>query len=76
MAWKKWGDPPAGGWQATAANRPHAWVYRGQVLPTDSTVTVVLEVTDADPTARRLTADGFLVVDGRVIYQMTGFTLE
>jgi 3-hydroxymyristoyl/3-hydroxydecanoyl-(acyl carrier protein) dehydratase len=76
VAWKKWGGPPAGGWQATAPGRPHAWVYRGQVVPTDREVAAVLEVTDADPAARRLTADGFLTVDGRVIYQMTGFTLE
>ena len=27
-------------------------------------------------TVEKLTADGFLTVDGRVIYQMTGFTLE
>jgi acyl transferase domain-containing protein/3-hydroxymyristoyl/3-hydroxydecanoyl-(acyl carrier protein) dehydratase len=76
VAWRKWGDPPAGGWQTVGLNAPHAWVYRGQVLPTDREVTVVLEVTAADAQARRLTADGFLSVDGRVIYQMTGFTLE
>ena len=75
-AWKRWGDPPPGGWQTVALNAKHEWVYRGQVLPTDGTVTVVLEVTHADDAARRLTADGFLTVDGRVIYQMTGFTLE
>jgi acyl transferase domain-containing protein/3-hydroxymyristoyl/3-hydroxydecanoyl-(acyl carrier protein) dehydratase len=76
VAWKRWGAPPAGGWQATAPNVPHQWTYRGQVLPTDKDVSVVLEVTAADEAARRLTADGFLLVDGRVIYQLTGFTLE
>jgi 3-hydroxymyristoyl/3-hydroxydecanoyl-(acyl carrier protein) dehydratase len=75
VAWKRWGAPPAGGWQAVALNRPHAWTYRGQVLPTDKEVTVLLEVTAADDAARRLTANGFLTVDGRVIYQMTDFTL-
>ena len=59
-----------------ALNAPHRWVYRGQVLPTDREVTVLLEVTAADDDNRRLTADGFLVVDGRIIYQMTDFTLE
>lgn len=39
-------------------------------------MTVILEVTAADDSARRLTANGFLTVDGRVIYQMTDFTLE
>jgi hypothetical protein len=51
-------------------------VYRGQVLPSDKEVTVALEVTAADDENRRLTANGFLTVDGRVIYQMTDFTLE
>jgi hypothetical protein len=59
-----------------ALNRPHAWTYRGQVLPTDEDVTVLLEVTGVDEANRRLTANGFLTVDGRVIYQMTDFTLE
>jgi 3-hydroxymyristoyl/3-hydroxydecanoyl-(acyl carrier protein) dehydratase len=76
-AWKRWGLDPAGrSWQTVALNRPHAWAYRGQVVPRDKEVTVLLEVTAADAAARRLTANGFLTVDGRVIYQMTDFTLE
>jgi hypothetical protein len=39
-------------------------------------VTVVLEVTAANDEKRELTADGFLIVDGRVIYQMSNFTLH
>jgi 3-hydroxymyristoyl/3-hydroxydecanoyl-(acyl carrier protein) dehydratase len=74
-AWKRWGDPP-GGWRAVALNAPHKWTYRGQVLPTDGQVVVVLEVTRVEESPRRLTADGFLTVDGRVIYQMQDFTLE
>ena len=75
-AWKRWGEPGPGGWRTVALNRPHSWVYRGQVLPLDKEVTVVLEVTAIDDAARRLTANGFLSVDGRDIYQMTDFTLE
>jgi hypothetical protein len=75
-AWKRWKVVPPGGYQTVGLNREHSWVYRGQVLPTDREVTVVLEVTDADDSARRLTASGFLIVDGRIIYQMTDFTLE
>jgi 3-hydroxymyristoyl/3-hydroxydecanoyl-(acyl carrier protein) dehydratase len=91
-AWKRWKVVPDGesipslrgigrdsriaGYQTVGLNRPHSWVYRGQVLPSDHEVTVVLEVTAADDRALCLTADGFLVVDGRVIYQMTNFTLE
>jgi 3-hydroxymyristoyl/3-hydroxydecanoyl-(acyl carrier protein) dehydratase len=74
-AWKRWGNP-AGGWQTVGLNRHHTWSYRGQVIPTDKEVTVLLEVTAADDAARRMSANGFLTVDGRVIYQMTDFTLE
>jgi 3-hydroxymyristoyl/3-hydroxydecanoyl-(acyl carrier protein) dehydratase len=72
VAWKKWKNEPRG----SSSRAPHSWIYRGQVLPTDREVTVILEVTNVDEAARRLTANGFLIVDGRVIYQMTDFTLE
>ena len=54
---------------------PHEWVYRGQVIPRDELVTVTAVVTSVDDSARQLTAEGFLSVDGRVIYQMKSFTL-
>ncbi len=76
VAWERWRKVPADGYRTVAVGRPHAWVYRGQVLPTDREVTVVLEVTAVQDDNHRLTADGFLTVDGRVIYQMTDFTLE
>jgi 3-hydroxymyristoyl/3-hydroxydecanoyl-(acyl carrier protein) dehydratase len=74
-AWSRWGEPRRP-WQTVAHGRPHAWVYRGQVLPTDRRVTVVLEIVAADDDNYRLTANGFLTVDGRVIYQMTDFSLK
>jgi 3-hydroxymyristoyl/3-hydroxydecanoyl-(acyl carrier protein) dehydratase len=75
-AWNRWKVAPPGGYQLVGLNRRHEWIYRGQVLPTDREVTVVLEVTACDTDAHRLTADGFLIVDGRIIYQMRDFTLE
>jgi 3-hydroxymyristoyl/3-hydroxydecanoyl-(acyl carrier protein) dehydratase len=54
----------------------HEWTYRGQVLPTDAEVTVQAEMTKIDKDCRTLTADGYLTVDGRVIYQMTGFAVQ
>jgi 3-hydroxymyristoyl/3-hydroxydecanoyl-(acyl carrier protein) dehydratase len=75
-AWKRWGEKLVNGWQTVSLNQPHTWVYRGQVVPRDKEVVVVLEVTAVDDHNRRLTADGFLTVDGRIIYQMTDFTLE
>jgi hypothetical protein len=50
-------------------------VYRGQIVPTCARVTVQAVITAADDERRQLTADGFLGVDGRVIYQMQGLTL-
>ncbi|CAN5297000.1 hypothetical protein BH11PLA2_BH11PLA2_40630 [soil metagenome] len=76
VAWKKFGEPTNEGWQTVALQSPHQWTYRGQVLPSDREVTVVLEVTAEDRAHRKLTANGYLVVDGRIIYQMTDFTLQ
>jgi 3-hydroxymyristoyl/3-hydroxydecanoyl-(acyl carrier protein) dehydratase len=56
--------------------RAHRWAYRGQVVPTNRRVTVQAVVTACDDDARQLTADGLLLVDGLVIYQMTDFTLR
>lgn len=59
-----------------APHLPHAWIYRGQVIPRNKTVTVDVVITAVDDAARRATASGFLSVDGRVIYQMTDFSLQ
>lgn len=53
----------------------HEWVYRGQVVPRDQRVTVSAVITKVDDTTKELAAEGFLSVDGRVIYQMKDFSL-
>jgi 3-hydroxymyristoyl/3-hydroxydecanoyl-(acyl carrier protein) dehydratase len=58
-----------------AAGAVHRWTYRGQVLPVDREVTVQAYIKNVDNDRRLLTADGLLSVDGRVIYQMTDFTV-
>lgn len=60
----------------TMAGPRHQWLYRGQVIPTNRRVEVQAVVTAIDQDSRRLTAEGYLTVDGRVIYQMKGFTLD
>ncbi|WP_020468630.1 type I polyketide synthase [Zavarzinella formosa] len=75
FAHRRWGTP-ANGWQAVALDRPHQWVYRGQILPTDSEVTVQSYVSEIDDSRRLLKCDGLLSVDGRIIYQMKNFTLQ
>jgi 3-hydroxymyristoyl/3-hydroxydecanoyl-(acyl carrier protein) dehydratase len=56
-----------------ALGKPHRWLYRGQVVPGNKRVTVQAAITRADEQA--VTADGYLLVDGLVIYQMNDFTL-
>ena len=53
----------------------HEWVYRGQVIPADKLVTVNAVIKHIDDAQRIITAEGFLSVDGRVIYQMKDFKL-
>jgi 3-hydroxymyristoyl/3-hydroxydecanoyl-(acyl carrier protein) dehydratase len=62
--------------QTLMLGRPHTWIYRGQVIPTNSLVHVEAYVTGIDDANRTISANGFLSVDGRVIYQMTDFTLQ
>jgi 3-hydroxymyristoyl/3-hydroxydecanoyl-(acyl carrier protein) dehydratase len=69
----RWGR---GDFETVVAARPHRWLYRGQVVPTHSKVTVQAAITNLDDSDRRLQADGFLSVDGRVIYQMNDFALR
>lgn len=54
----------------------HSWVYRGQVIPVDDEVTVQATIRAVDTATQTLTADGFLSVDGRDIYEMHGFTVR
>lgn len=69
------------GWQedslvtAVALQHKHRWLYRGQVVPTNSRVTVSAWITAVDDQQKILTADGFLAVDGKLIYQMNDFTV-
>ena len=71
IAAERWGD---GRCEAVATNQRHEWTYRGQVIPSDREVTVEASVTAVDAEQRLLRADGYLSVDGRVIYAMKDFT--
>ena len=63
--------------QPIAVGREHTWLYRGQVVPSDAEEAVEASITSIeDGTAPVITADGFLRVDGRIIYEMTGFALR
>jgi len=73
IAAERWGNGPC---ETVATNERHEWVYRGQVIPADREVTVEAVVTHVDAARRLLRADGYLSVDGRVIYGMKDFTLR
>jgi len=77
VAYTRWGqDREQVVFESQAAGQMHNWVYRGQILPTDRQVTVQAIITACDDREKMLRADGFLGVDGRIIYQMLGFTLK
>ncbi len=54
----------------------HRWAYRGQVVPTSGEVTVQAVVTAVDEQRREVTGDGWLSVDGLVIYRMNDFRVR
>ena len=62
--------------EVMALNETHHWIYRGQIIPKDEKVTVQAVITDIDQERRLIRADGFLTVDGRIIYQMNDFALR
>jgi 3-hydroxymyristoyl/3-hydroxydecanoyl-(acyl carrier protein) dehydratase len=71
---ERWGQTLC--FQQMALQKRHQWIYRGQVIPVDRLVTVDCEIAAWDDARRAVTANGFLLVDGRVIYQMRDFTIE
>lgn len=79
FAWERWQNELEIGefaFESMALKQLHEWVYRGQILPVDEKVTVQAVITEIDDQSRNLKADGFLTVDGRIIYQMKDFALR
>jgi len=79
VAVEQWGEEIDLGqcdFEVMALNQTHNWIYRGQIIPKDEKVTVQAVITEIDHTNKLLRADGFLTVDGRIIYQMNDFALR
>jgi PfaB family protein len=74
VAAERWGAPAQFG--SVRLGSRHNWIYRGQIVPLNDRVVIEAVVTSIDDAARTLTADGFLSVDGKIIYQMNGFTIR
>ena len=75
FAMRRWQPSETVLFETPVCGETHHWTYRGQIIPSDQQVTVEATITALDDAKRQLYADGFLIVDGRVIYQMSGFTL-
>ncbi len=71
-ALERWGDKQ---YRFEYPNARHQWIYRGQVLPSNRQVTVQAVITKVDDTKKTAYADGFLIVDGKLIYSMKNFVL-
>jgi 3-hydroxymyristoyl/3-hydroxydecanoyl-(acyl carrier protein) dehydratase len=72
----RWGASDDALFECMALGMKHKWVYRGQIIPVDSLVTVQAVVKSVDDATHTVVADGFLIVDGRVIYQMIDFAIR
>lgn len=71
----RWGLDQTAVFDSPALGVEHQWIYRGQIVSTNNRVTAQAIITAIDDEARRITADGSLRVDGKVIYQMIGFSV-
>ncbi|MBW2996754.1 hypothetical protein KY349_00265 [Candidatus Woesearchaeota archaeon] len=76
IAFEKWGCEEDQDMITIVPGMKHEWVYRGQVIPKDDLVTVDAWVTSVDDDNKVMFAEGFLTVDGRIIYQMKDFSLR
>jgi PfaB family protein len=79
VAQQRWGEGKKASkydFQCMALGQQHSWLYRGQILPSDERVTVQAVITHINDEEKQLVADGFLSVDGRIIYQMNDFALR
>ncbi len=76
FAVQRWDADASTHFETIAVGEEHEWIYRGQIIPTDNEVTVEAVITGIDDDRRLIHADGFLIVDGRVIYQMKKFSLR
>lgn len=76
VAVKRWGGTAATRLETVAQGMRHQWNYRGQIIPANQKITIEAVVTAVDDRQHLLTADGYLTVDGKVIYQMKDFSLR
>jgi len=63
--------------ESIAVGREHSWIYRGQVVPSNDRVEVRCWVDAVEDGAEPVfTCSGFLMADGKPIYEMKSFPLR
>ena len=72
----RWGVSACGQFESPGVAMIHRFTYRGQITPENRLMTIQAEIKQVDDRRRWLLADGYLVVDGRVIYQMRDYSLR
>ena len=76
VAARRWGVTPDSRFECISLGEKHSWNYRGQIIPKNELVVIEAVVTEVDDESRLVRADGYLAVDGRIIYQMKDFTVR
>ena len=66
---------PAAQFQCPAPGVEMRWSYRGQVIPSNDRVSVQIHLSKIDSANATLFADGYLAVDGRIIYSVENLSL-
>jgi len=63
--------------EMTMAPENHKWIYRGQITRKNRAIEIQAHIKSVTEGKNpKITADGILLVDGLVIYQMEDFTME
>ena len=69
-------DDPSAQFQCPANTVEMRWTYRGQVVPSNDRVSVQIHIARVDSATSTLFADGYLAVDGRIIYSVENISLR
>ncbi|MGW8312314.1 MAG: beta-ketoacyl synthase N-terminal-like domain-containing protein [Desulfuromonadales bacterium] len=76
VAAQRWGSRPDSVIEMMTCGERHSWNYRGQIIPDNHKVVVEAVITAVDDERRLMRANGFLSVDGKIIYQMKDFSIN
>jgi PfaB family protein len=77
MACNRWPDLLDSHRFALLTGQPHRWIYRGQIIPKNRTVTVEAAVASiGERPCPSIVANGHLQVDGLTIYRMENFGIR